>query len=243
MRRRSQLAERPPVPARVTRALTSTNTASAKHTQRITTLAPVVPAGTAPTATVVAIHRHTSEDLLRRLSERPPTLAVLPGAAAKTESSIEDRLNAAIGCRSSEVALALLAQVIGLEHRDFDAASDEQIDTWMTRGTAMLAELQPATATEAMLAAQMVGTQRAAMTFLERAMNPDQTLAGVDANVLRATRLMRLFSEQVDTVAKLKGKGGQQRVVVEHVNVAAGGQAIVGIVVPGGRGPTPDDHG
>jgi len=114
---------------------------------------------------------------------------------------------------------------------------------WMIRSEAMLAELQPATATEAMLAAQMVGTQRAAMTFLKRAMNPDQTLAGVDANVLRATRLMRLFSEQVDTVAKLKGKGGQQRVVVEHVNVAAGGQAIVGIVVPGGRGPTPDDHG
>ena len=38
---------------------------------------------------------------------------------------------------------------------------------------------------------------------------------------------MRLFNEQVDTMTKLKGKGGQQRVVVEHVTVAAGGQAIV----------------
>jgi hypothetical protein len=44
--------------------------------------------------------------------------------------------------------------------------------------------------------------------------------------VLRATRLMRLFNEQVETMAKLKGKSGQQRVVVEHVTVAAGGHAI-----------------
>ena len=54
---------------------------------------------------------------------------------------------------------------------------------------------------------------------------------------------MRLFNEQVDTMTKLKGKGGQQRVVVEHVTVAAGGQAIVGNVTPGGRmGSTDDDR-
>jgi hypothetical protein len=47
---------------------------------------------------------------------------------------------------------------------------------------------------------------------------------------------MRIFSEQVETWLRLKGKGGQQRVVVEHVTVAAGGQAVVGMVTPGGRG-------
>jgi hypothetical protein len=45
---------------------------------------------------------------------------------------------------------------------------------------------------------------------------------------------MRVFNEQVETMAKLKGKSGQQRVVVEHVTVSAGGQAIVGQVIPGG---------
>jgi hypothetical protein len=53
--------------------------------------------------------------------------------------------------------------------------------------------------------------------------------------VLRATRLLRLFTEQLEALAKLKGKTSQQKVIVEHVTVAAGGQAIVG-VVPGGRG-------
>ena len=42
--------------------------------------------------------------------------------------------------------------------------------------------------------------------------------------------------KQVETKMKLQGKSSQQRVVVEHVTVAAGGQAIVGTVIPGGGG-------
>jgi len=46
----------------------------------------------------------------------------------------------------------------------------------------------------------------------------------------KATRLMRLFIEQLAAMAKLKGKTGQQKVVVEHVHVHSGGQAVVGAV-------------
>jgi hypothetical protein len=73
------------------------------------------------------------------------------------------------------------------------------------------------------------------MEFLARAVAEGQTLLGADANVLRATRLLRLFTEQLEAMSKLKGKTSQQKVIVEHVTVAAGGQAIVG-VVPGGGG-------
>jgi hypothetical protein len=49
-----------------------------------------------------------------------------------------------------------------------------------------------------------------------------------------------VFIEQVETMAKLKGKTGQQQVVVEHVTVKAGGQAIVGAVMPEvGGSPVP----
>jgi hypothetical protein len=47
-------------------------------------------------------------------------------------------------------------------------------------------------------------------------MLPGQSTEVIDANVSRATRLMRVFNEQVETVAKLKGISGQQRVVVEQ---------------------------
>jgi hypothetical protein len=41
---------------------------------------------------------------------------------------------------------------------------------------------------------------------------------------------MRLFKEQLEALAKLKGKTGHQKVTVEHVHVYQGGQAIVGPV-------------
>ena len=111
----------------------------------------------------------------------------------------------------------------------------------MHSAIALVAEMQPTTATEAMLAAMMIGTQQRAMTFLTLATLDGQTIEGADANVLRATRLMRVFNEQIEAMAKLKGKGGQQRVVVEHVNVESGGQAIVGAVM-GGRGTGGDER-
>jgi hypothetical protein len=50
---------------------------------------------------------------------------------------------------------------------------------------------------------------------------------------------MHLFLEQLEAMAKLQGKSGQQRVVVEHVTVANGGQAIVGAITRGrGDGQT-----
>jgi hypothetical protein len=72
---------------------------------------------------------------------------------------------------------------------------------------AMLAEPRPATATETLLAAQMIGTQRLAMVFLARATIDGQTIVGCNANILGATRLMRLFSAKTrawDTISRTK---------------------------------------
>jgi hypothetical protein len=52
----------------------------------------------------------------------------------------------------------------------------------------------------------MVGAQRLAMTFMERATLDGQTVPGADASVLRATQLMRIFNEQIEMMARLKGK-------------------------------------
>jgi len=160
-------------------------------------------------------------------------------------ASPENAANARLGCRTSDVALALLSQIVLLEKPDAASASsvsETEIDKLLATATAKLAELEPRNATEALLAVQMIGAQGAAMAFLARALHPEQCAEHIDRNVNRAVRLMRLFNEQVETMATLKGKSSQQRVVVEHVTVAAGGQALVGVVVPGGRvGPSGDD--
>jgi len=66
--------------------------------------------------------------------------------------------------------------------------------------------------------------------FLRRATLENQSTEVIDANVDRSTRLMQMFSEQLEAMQKLRGKATQQKVTVEHVNVHAGGQAIVGAV-------------
>jgi hypothetical protein len=196
---------------------------------------PSSPSPAAPPTRQVVIRASAARDLLARLEAADP--------APCPETSTEARWNAAVGCKTSEVASALLAQLIQLEHPRSDptAIPAALLDAALMTATATLAELQPASATEALLAAQMVGAQRAAMVYLHRALMPEQESEAVDRNVTRAVRLMRVFTEQVETMAKLKGKGSHQRVVVEHVTVAAGGQAIVGTVIPRGRGENPDD--
>jgi hypothetical protein len=83
-----------------------------------------------------------------------------------------------------------------------------------------------------LLAAQMVATHSAAMECLCRAMLEEQTFEGRDQNLKHATKLLGLYTRQLEALDKHRGKG-QQKITVEHVNVHAGGQAIVGNVEAG----------
>ena len=100
---------------------------------------------------------------------------------------------------------------------------------------AALHGIKPRDELEGMLAVQMVGAHNLAMTFMARAMLEGQTCDGVDACISRATKLMRTFTAQVEALNRYRGRG-QQKVVVEHVHVNEGGQAIVGVVGEGGGG-------
>jgi hypothetical protein len=198
-----------------------------RHNQR--TIAAVPEAEPRP-ARAITINRRQALDLLKRLEPQPTPLQLsavsdVPAGvsgAPRADASPEARWNRAVGCKTSDVALTLLAQLVSLEHPAGDMP-DAQVDATMVKAQAMLAELEPTTATEALLATEMVGAQQAAMTFLARSLAPGQAVELVDRNVNRATKLIRLFNEQIDAMAKLKEKGGPQRVVVEHVTVAAGG--------------------
>ena len=102
-------------------------------------------------------------------------------------------------------------------------------------GLAALAGIQPRDELEAMLAAQMTAVHNMAMEMAKRSLLPEQTVEGVSENVKRATRLMGVFTRQVDALTRYR-TGGQQRVVVERVTVSDGGQAMFGDVNHGGGG-------
>ena len=91
--------------------------------------------------------------------------------------------------------------------------------------------IKPRDSLEGMLATQMVGVHTLAMTLVARAAAPNQVDLGVEVNVNRAFKLMRLFGLQMAALGRHRGKS-EQKMTVEHVHVHRGGQAIVGQVTP-----------
>ncbi|MFZ2395321.1 MAG: hypothetical protein WAW09_03450 [Smithella sp.] len=114
-------------------------------------------------------------------------------------------------------------------------ADSEKIVSACNMAIAIIDEIRPRDVIEGMLITQMIGVHNMAMETLRRAMLTEQTFAGKEANVYQATKMLRTFTQQMDTLKNYRQKG-QQKVTVEHVNVNNGGQAIVGSVTKGGEG-------
>jgi hypothetical protein len=96
--------------------------------------------------------------------------------------------------------------------------------------------MQPRTALECKLATQMIAVHDASLKFLSKATQEDQYPESVERNLILATRCMNLWLKQVEAMQRLQGKPWQQKIVVQHVNVKEGGQAIVGAVTAKGEG-------
>ena len=94
-------------------------------------------------------------------------------------------------------------------------------------------DLAPRDAVERMLAVQMAATH-VAMIRAGRSMATCDLLAQLEAHSSNYNKLGRTFTAQVEALRKHR-TGGKQTVVVQHVTVADGGQAIVGHVETGGR--------
>lgn len=123
-----------------------------------------------------------------------------------------------------------IAQLVRLP----DGLSKAAQNARLARALDLYESLAPTDGLEGMLAAQMVGTHHAALECLRMAAVPGQTFAGRDMNLKHAQKLMALYTQQMAALNKHRGKG-QQKVTVEHVNVHAGGQAVVGNVEMGKR--------
>jgi len=80
-----------------------------------------------------------------------------------------------------------------------------------------------------LLAVQMTAMHNLAMEFSSRALMPEQSPAIVDSCVERANKCSRTFVAQIEALNRLRGQV-QQKVLVEHVTVNPGGQAVVGNV-------------
>ena len=109
---------------------------------------------------------------------------------------------------------------------------------------AVVKGIEPRDQVEAMLAAQMAAVHMASMTFARRLAHVDN-IPQQDSAQTAFNKLSRTFVSQVSALKEYRSKG-EQKMTVQHVHVAEGGQAIVGNVstpTPGvGARKKPEDQ-
>jgi hypothetical protein len=88
--------------------------------------------------------------------------------------------------------------------------------------------IEPKDQIETLLAAQMAAVHMASMTFARRLAHVD-TIPQQDSASNAFNKLTRTFASQVEALKRYRS-GGEQKMTVQHVHVAEGGQAIVGNV-------------
>jgi hypothetical protein len=103
--------------------------------------------------------------------------------------------------------------------------ADEQGINFML---AVVKGVEPRDQNEAMLAAQMAAVHMASMTFARRLAHVDN-LPQQDSASNAFNKLTRTFVAQMSALKEYRSKG-EQKMTVQHVHVAEGGQAIVGNV-------------
>lgn len=139
------------------------------------------------------------------------------------------RLLAAFGTASSDFAILTVNQLAAaLRERD------EQFppDSTLNGAFAFIDGVAPQNEVEACFAVQMAATHGLAMNLLRRTRQTEYADQMAQNGAL-AVKLLKAFTIQAETLAKLR-RGGNQTVRVEHVHVHAGGQAVVGNIAAGG---------
>jgi hypothetical protein len=138
---------------------------------------------------------------------------------------------AALGTSSTTVVGVELERIArALRQRD-GTINPAELDTVI----AIVSGQRPKNELEAMVVCQIAVTHALTMRSFGN-LNRSDSIQQQDSNALAVARLTKAFASQVEALAKLR-RGGEQRVVVEHVHVYQGGQAIVGTVThTGGQG-------
>lgn len=138
-------------------------------------------------------------------------------------------LMGAIGTTSGAFLTGLLQQLANAASQGQEVSEDD-----LNFMLSMVKGIEPEDEVESMLAAQMAAVHMATMKFARR-LNHVENLPQQDSAERAFNKFARTFTTQVEALKRYR-TGGQQRMVVEHVTVNEGGQAIVGSVSHGGVG-------
>ncbi len=135
----------------------------------------------------------------------------------------------AIGTTDFDFCDGLISQLINVG-AEGQAASEKGTNFAL----AIVKGIEPRDQIEAMLASQMAAVHNATMTFARRLAHVE-TISQQDSAQNAFNKLARTFAAQVEALKRYRS-GGEQKMTVQHVHVAEGGQAIVGNVTSPAEG-------
>jgi len=172
-----------------------------------------------------------------------PTKQPLPkfqvvGNAIKAEPgpdssvSLIDRMLSHLAIEDADAGTLLTDQFLSANHKATPGNCQ-----FLNGSLALIAEMQPRDLTETMLSMQMITCHNQVMSLMRQVTTSDAYLntEAMHPNIKLAERLMRIYTRQMDTLSQYRRKG-RQTMVVEHITVKKGGQAIVGNIDQGDRG-------
>jgi hypothetical protein len=164
-----------------------------------------------------------------RKKQAPRLKVVVTGKdAAKTEVDHPDSaigmvaLMRALGTTDFDFYSGLINQLLNASKEKEASESGTNFMLSVIKG------IEPRDQIEAMLAAQMAAVHMASMTFARRLAHVE-TISQQDSASNAFNKLARTFAAQVEALKRYRS-GGEQKMTVQHVHVAEGGQAIVGNV-------------
>ena len=132
-----------------------------------------------------------------------------------------------------DVIKGIMSPLINLIHSQANNDPTASFDSAFNKSITLIAASDPKNQLELMLATQLAMTH---ITLGKSAQLLDQNYKEVKTiNSLGNlyTKLSKLGIDQINTLERMKGKG-QQKIIVEKVNIEAGGQAAIGVYEGGG---------
>jgi hypothetical protein len=137
------------------------------------------------------------------------------------------------GCKKDSAGLGLLETAILTIA--CDATDCSEIEKQGNELMSLMAELQPQDGFEGMLISQMAVIHEQAMNCYRKASKYKSSSEMFINLQNQGIKSMRLYAQQLEALDKHRRKGNQ-KMIVEHVHVHKGGQAIVGNVNQEGGG-------
>jgi hypothetical protein len=185
---------------------------------------------------VTAAEREAIRKHLARLEATPPVRFTVP----KEGSDLPIRIDHP----DQPIGRALLSDALASADRDFVNGIVDQLGNTCRHGQAVderglnfklavIKGIEPRDQLETMLAAQMAAVHVASMTLAQQLADVEM-IPELDSVGRAFNQLTRTFAMQMEALKRYRS-GAEQKVTLQHVSVAEGGQAIVGNVTQAPR--------